>query len=67
MWTAVLANDQDTFLKLSDPMWKYANETATRMPVSDWHETTDGKSVGMIARSVVGGYFMKMLEKKLEK
>ncbi len=66
MWTSVLADDEDTFLKISDPMWKYANETATRMPVSDWHETTDGKSVGMIARSVVGGYFMKMLEKKME-
>jgi hypothetical protein len=65
MWTAGLADDQDTFNKLVDPLWKYANETATRMPTSDWHETTDGKSVGMIARSVVGGYFMKMLEQKL--
>jgi hypothetical protein len=66
MWTSVLADDKATFDALVDPMWKYANETATRMPVSDWHETTDGKSVGMIARSVVGGYFMKMLEQKLD-
>ncbi len=65
MWTATLANDQNTFNKIVDPVWKYANETPTRLPVSDWHETTDGKSVGMIARSVVGGYFMKMLELKI--
>jgi len=65
MWTATLANNQDTFDKLVGPIWKYANETTTRLPLSDWHETTDGKSVGMIARSVVGGYFMKLLEQKV--
>jgi hypothetical protein len=64
MWTATLADDLETFKKLTDPVWKYSNETTTRMPLSDWHETTDGKSVGFRARSVVGGYFMKMLEQK---
>jgi len=67
LWTAVLANDISTFQKLTDPVWKYANETTTRMPLSDWHETTDGKSVGFRARSVVGGYYMKMLEQKINK
>lgn len=65
MWTATLTDDINTWNKIVDPVWKYANETQTRMPISDWHETTDGKSVGMIARSVVGGYYMKMLEQKL--
>jgi len=66
MWTAVLADDEPTFNKIVDPIWKYANETPTRTPLSDWHETINGRSVGFTARSVVGGYFMKMLEGKLK-
>jgi hypothetical protein len=65
MWTASLADDVAAFNKFVDAVWKYADETSTRMPLSDWHETTDGKSVGFRARSVVGGYHMKMLEQKL--
>jgi len=64
LWTATLGSDAD-FATFVDPVWKYANETADRIPLSDWHETTDGKSVGFRARSVVGGYFVKMLEKAM--
>jgi hypothetical protein len=67
MWTATLADDPQSFLKITDLIWKYCNETTTRVPLSDWHETTDGKYVGFKARSVVGGYFMKMLEQKANK
>jgi hypothetical protein len=67
MWTAILADDRKTFLQITDPIWKYCNETTSRFPLSDWHETLDGKSVGMRARSTVGGYFMKMLEQKINR
>ena len=65
LWTASFARNQDDFKALVDPIHKFAMETSSRVPISDWHETTDGKMVGFQARSVVGGYFMKMLADKL--
>jgi len=66
LWTATLADNVDTFKQFVLPVYKFANETPDRIPLSDWHETTDGKHIGFRARSVVGGYFIKMLERKLK-
>jgi hypothetical protein len=63
VWTATLANDTATFKKFIDPLYGYVTETPDRVPMSDWYETKDATQVGFQARSVVGGYYIKMLSK----
>lgn len=61
MWTATLTDNQADFQKFINPIHRFAAETQSKVPLSDWHETTNGKMIGFQARSVVGGYFIKML------
>lgn len=62
LWSATLADDAKTFEALVDPVWDFMNETVLRVPMSDWYKTDVPAHVIFKARSVVGGYWIKMLE-----
>ncbi|MFA7492752.1 MAG: DUF1793 domain-containing protein [Proteiniphilum sp.] len=49
----------------TDLRWRYVDKTFSRVPISDWYDTKTAERMNFKARSVVGGYFMKMLEPKL--
>jgi hypothetical protein len=60
-WTATLSNSEQDFETLFQPAYRFANESTSRVPLTDWYDTKTGLQVGFQARSVVGGIFIKML------
>lgn len=66
MWTASMAPNYETMLRFINPVYDYINETPTRWPIGDWHETVKGTAINFRARSVVGGYWMPVLMKKMQ-
>ncbi len=63
-WTASMSPNTETFLKFSDLLYKYVNETESRIPLSDYYDASNGRSVNFSARSVIGGLWMKVLMDK---
>jgi hypothetical protein len=61
LWTATLASHPDDFNTLIAPLSKWLNETPSRVPLTDWYDTKNGKQIGFQARSVVGGLYIKAL------
>jgi len=63
-WTATLTDNIGDFRSIFDPVYLYADKTPDRVPVSDWYITDNALMVGFQARSVVGGFYIKMLDNK---
>jgi hypothetical protein len=61
LWTATLADSPADFEKIVAPAYQFANDSESRVPLTDWYDTVTAKQQGFQARSVVGGLFIKML------
>lgn len=65
LWVAAMTKSQKDFDALVNPVWDYVNETKTRVPISDWYDTKTGLWESFRARSVIGGFWMKVLFDKM--
>ncbi|MBP3369656.1 MAG: DUF4965 domain-containing protein [Clostridia bacterium] len=73
VWTATLTSDRDAFEAFVEPLWRFFNDSPSRVPMTDWYFTTTGEHrhylVGDIDKSfrnrtVQGGLYIKLLEYK---
>jgi hypothetical protein len=62
VWSATMADRPDDFRAMIDPIYLFAHESPSRVPLTDWYDTVSGKHVGFQARSVVGGVFIPLLK-----
>ncbi|MBR0226335.1 MAG: DUF5127 domain-containing protein [Thermoguttaceae bacterium] len=62
-WTATLADNREDFDALMAPVYDFVDATSPRVPLTDWYFTSTAKQRGFQARSVVGGVYVKMMEK----
>lgn len=60
-WTASLSGAPSGFASIFAPAYRFAQETSSRVPLTDWYDTKTSKQSGFQARSVVGGIFIQML------
>jgi hypothetical protein len=64
IWTATLVDDRSQVDALLAPINTWLHQTTSRVPLTDWYDTKNGKKSGFQARSVVGGVFIKALADK---
>ncbi len=61
VWAATLAENRKDFDVLIAPLRRFINESPSRVPLTDFYWTTDGKQEAFQARSVVGGVYLPLL------
>jgi endonuclease/exonuclease/phosphatase family metal-dependent hydrolase len=61
LWCASFADRRECFDAIVDRVYRFADETPSRVAFSDWYWADSSKYVHFIGRSVIGGVFMPML------
>ncbi|MCX7139958.1 MAG: DUF4965 domain-containing protein [Proteobacteria bacterium] len=65
IWVATMAESKEVFEEFLAPIHRYVNETPNRVPVADIYFAHTGRRRANQARSVVGGFYMKLLADRL--
>lgn len=65
VWTASMCSDRGKFRSFIIPLHRFMHETKDRTPMADLINTDRAVIVGFTGRPVVGGYFIRLLERKL--
>ena len=65
LWVASMASTDEEFRSYVSRVWKFYDETPDRVPMCDWVDTDALTMHAMHARSVVGGFFMKVLSDRM--
>lgn len=65
VWSACLTGRRADFDAIMAPVYTWVNQGPSRVPLTDWYQTTGGEQVGFQARTVVGGIWMPLLMEKL--
>jgi hypothetical protein len=60
-WTLSLTSDPQVFANLTRSIAQWADQSSSRVPLTDYYDTVDGRQIHFQARSVVGGIFIKAL------
>jgi hypothetical protein len=61
IWTASLSTNPQQFSNLVRDLVRWADESSSRVPLTDYYDAVSGKQIHFQARSVVGGIFIKAL------
>lgn len=65
IWVATMADSKQAFEEFLAPIYRYVCETPNRVPIADICLAHTGRRRANQARSVVGGFFMKLLADQL--
>ena len=64
VWVATMADNPSDFNTIMTPIYQFIDKTPDRLPMTDWYYCSNAKFRGFIARPVIGGVYIKMLEDK---
>lgn len=64
LWCATLSDSKEDFIKMITPLWNAYNNSTSRVPMTDWYDTLNAKSINFQNRTVQGGLFIKLLYNK---